>query len=1358
MLIFYIILLSICINTNAYNCIQSGNTFEGGFNNKIFKLCESTNNEFSYYFTYDFTYPSNKAMECKSTDFNGNFTMTSLREYWNAKTFNIQKYSQITLNGKFHTREEFNIGENSKIIWNGAVSFQRLITFETTPSLNQPQLIIWNSNRIHLYKPATSSTGFEILNPSDNKQCFDVMSFNNNNSLDCDENTSNNYLPKDFDEGLKMRYGTAYLLSNKRLMRFCPNDVELNKNVICTLNNTDYSTSYSGRGNYIFDYPHCPCDDDRTECILNIQSSLTTVNFNMVNTSNTILHIDNDIELNNFVSAKQINVDDNVKLLKINSLSINNEYNQMIKFNNFELTNVRKPNINSQFKYNSETNTLEIEGSNMLKHLSNPSNKPFTLIINGDLICNSFVSNSTYYFNTSSTSTTLTINSNGKGKNHIMIIDESITLNNQFSNCIVLTGKSNEEFKCIKCKSEYYINSKHECQKNSNCIKINNQSHCVECEYGYYLNSQYECTKYTNGCIIGTETYCYQCESGYVNVNGECQGMNKCKKSERNYCLKCSNGYKIENNKCVEDKEECYYEGNECVSCSNGYTLNNGKCERKKQNQNGKNEEIYCENGKYINNKQCIECTKSEICNSDDIELKCKDNQQLDNNKCINETCEDGKIKDQNGKCNTIISNCSNESYVNEKCVECSNELFLNSSRECINTIIEHCEEQNTYGCKRCLDGYYLTTNMKCSKCDDNCITCYGSSTYCMSCSSDTYLSSNRTCQSNKELNGTCLQLLADGSGCGICNKGYYRNGKGCSKCEDKCETCNQKDKCTTCADGYFMNLIGECKSTTEVEGCKGEIDKEYGCRECSEGYYLINKECSKCKENCTTCSRKNECNSCDDEFVLKNNECIYYLNINKCKEANNNKCQKCSFWYGTNEEGSECHKEVVWWVIMIIIIIIVIIIIITIVMIMMMVNYIMKRKEKKEQEKTTTIFKITQSNIKFIPLGDGILTNKKEIELQEGEEIQVNEEIRELICIGNDKKENMKIQISSKEENEKYSIRTNPNIIIIEGGYACEFEIFITIKCTTKINDKIMIISKTLNKAQEETIKSILISGETEISTRLDPDEIKEEKKIGEGSFGIVYVGEFRGNKVAIKKMKQIDESEDKKKEFEKEVSMLDKFRDEYIIQFYGAVFIPNKICMVTEYAKYGSIQDIMNKRNITEIPKKIRIKFMVDGAKGISYLHSNGILHRDIKPDNFLVVSLDDNIEVNCKLTDFGSARNINMMMTNMTFTKGIGTPKYMAPEVLNREHYKMESDIYSFSITMLQIITWQDPFPKTLYPHPWDIADTITTGNRPNIIQEVEEGIKEIIEKSWEQEPKERITIDEIVRMLEGIENKE
>ena len=171
----------------------------------------------------------------------------------------------------------------------------------------------------------------------------------------------------------------------------------------------------------------------------------------------------------------------------------------------------------------------------------------------------------------------------------------------------------------------------------------------------------------------------------------------------------------------------------------------------------------------------------------------------------------------------------------------------------------------------------------------------------------------------------------------------------------------------------------------------------------------------------------------------------------------------------------------------------------------------------------------------------------------------------------------------------------------------------------------------------------------------------------------------------------------------------------------------------------------------------KKLRIKILIDAAKGIEYLHSNGILHRDIKPDNILITTLDDNSQVNGKLTDFGSARNINMLMTNMTFTKGIGTPKYMAPEILERKKYKKSADVYSFSITMYECITWKECYPKKLFPKPWDIAIFISKGKRREKGKHMTDEEYSMIKESWQQEEKERLPITKIRKRIEEIYSK-
>ena len=76
---------------------------------------------------------------------------------------------------------------------------------------------------------------------------------------------------------------------------------------------------------------------------------------------------------------------------------------------------------------------------------------------------------------------------------------------------------------------------------------------------------------------------------------------------------------------------------------------------------------------------------------------------------------------------------------------------------------------------------------------------------------------------------------------------------------------------------------------------------------------------------------------------------------------------------------------------------------------------------------------------------------------------------------------------------------------------------------------------------------------------------------------------------------------------------------------------------------------------------------------------------------------------LAVNGKLTDFGSSWNINLLMTNMTFTKGVGTPVFMAPEVPNKEKYKKPADVYSFGVMLYECFVWGDAYPKDLFKYP-------------------------------------------------------
>ena len=95
-------------------------------------------------------------------------------------------------------------------------------------------------------------------------------------------------------------------------------------------------------------------------------------------------------------------------------------------------------------------------------------------------------------------------------------------------------------------------------------------------------------------------------------------------------------------------------------------------------------------------------------------------------------------------------------------------------------------------------------------------------------------------------------------------------------------------------------------------------------------------------------------------------------------------------------------------------------------------------------------------------------------------------------------------------------------------------------------------------------------------------------------------------------------------------------------------------------------------------------------------------------------------------------------------------------MSPEILNKQHYKSPSDIYSFSITIYECIQWGEAYSGDKFKFPWKIADLIINGNRLDKPKGMRDDIYSLISECWKQEPKERLQIDKIIFRLEYILN--
>uniref|UniRef100_A0A670YMB6 Mitogen-activated protein kinase kinase kinase 2 n=1 Tax=Pseudonaja textilis TaxID=8673 RepID=A0A670YMB6_PSETE len=204
--------------------------------------------------------------------------------------------------------------------------------------------------------------------------------------------------------------------------------------------------------------------------------------------------------------------------------------------------------------------------------------------------------------------------------------------------------------------------------------------------------------------------------------------------------------------------------------------------------------------------------------------------------------------------------------------------------------------------------------------------------------------------------------------------------------------------------------------------------------------------------------------------------------------------------------------------------------------------------------------------------------------------------------------------------------------------------------------------------------------------------------KPLGQGAFGRVYLcyDADTGRELAVKQVEFDPDSPETSKEvnaLECEIQLLKNLLHERIVQYYGCLrdHPEGTLSIFMEYMPGGSIKDQL--KAYGALTENVTRKYTRQILEGVHYLHSNMIVHRDIKGANILRDSAG-----NVKLGDFGASKRLQTICLSGTGMKSAtGTPYWMSPEVISGEGYGRKADIWSVGCTVVEMLTEKPPWAE-------------------------------------------------------------
>ncbi|AQK63032.1 Protein kinase superfamily protein [Zea mays] len=284
-------------------------------------------------------------------------------------------------------------------------------------------------------------------------------------------------------------------------------------------------------------------------------------------------------------------------------------------------------------------------------------------------------------------------------------------------------------------------------------------------------------------------------------------------------------------------------------------------------------------------------------------------------------------------------------------------------------------------------------------------------------------------------------------------------------------------------------------------------------------------------------------------------------------------------------------------------------------------------------------------------------------------------------------------------------------------------------------------------------------------------------QNQIAHGTFGVVYRGTYDGHDVAVKVLDWGHDGQDTaakhREAFEKEVAVWQKLDHPNVTKFVGASMgtsqlkiprkqgststsssssscggrtAPNECCVVVvEFQHGGTLKTLLYNHRDKKLSYRKVVRLALDLARGLNYLHSKKIMHRDVKAENMLL-----DRKRTLKIADFGVAR---VEAQSCEVTGQTGTLGYMAPEVLQGKPYDHKCDVYSFGILL-----WETYCCAMAYPN-YSLADisyhVVKLGIRPDIPRCCPRPMADIMTRCWDGNPDNRPEMSEVVALLEKID---